>query len=110
MAAWIFMDYQVTVEQIQKATCKYFNVTLGNLKSKRRSTDIDFPRQVAMYLCRRHTSLPFSSIGFKFGGREHSTVLHALKIIEKKISQDPRILASIVNLEMSLHAQKASIT
>ena len=110
MATWIFMDHEVTVEQIPKATCKYFNVTLGSLKSKRRSTDIVFPRQVAMYLCRRHTSLPFSSIGFKFGGREHSTVLHALKIIEKKISQDPRILARILNLEMSLHAQKASIT
>jgi len=104
------MNQEVTVEQIQKATCKYFNVTLGDLKSKRRSTDIVFPRQAAMYLCRKHTSLPFSSIGFKFGGREHSTVLHALKIVEKKISQDPRILASILNLEMSLHAPKASIT
>ena len=100
------MDHEVTVEQIQKATCKHFHVTVGELKSKRRSRHIVFPRQVAMYLCRKHTSLPFSSIGFKFGGREHSTVLHALKIIERKISQDPRAVASILNLEMSIHAQK----
>ncbi len=101
------MDYEVTIEQIQKATCKYFNVTLGDLKSKRRSTDIVFPRQVAMYLCRRHTSLPFSSIGFKFGGREHSTVLHALKNIEKKIKQDPRVLMSIVTLEEHVKQESA---
>ena len=101
------MDKDVTVEQIQKATCKYFKVTLGDLKSKRRSTDIVFPRQLAMYLCRKHTSVPYSLIGMKFGGREHSTVVHALKKSEKKVKQDPRVLMSLVTLEEHVKQESA---
>ncbi len=102
------MDKDVTVEQIQKATCKHFQVTLGELKSKRRSRHIVFPRQLAMYLCRKHTSDPYSLIGMKFGGSEHSTVVHALKNIEKKIKQDPRVLMSIVTLEEHVMKESAA--
>jgi len=102
------MDKKVTVEQIQKAACKHFHVTLGDMKSKKRSSNIALPRQLAMYLCRRHTTAPYSLIGFKFGGREHSTVVHALKSIEKKIRQDSGILMSLVRLEEDVQRESAS--
>ena len=96
------MREDVTVEEIQKALCKHFNVNLGDLKSKRRSKNITLPRHIAMYLCRKHTSDPHALIGFKFGGRDHSTVVHATKSIEKKRTQDAQILASIISLEENL--------
>lgn len=100
------MGKEVTIEEIQKIICKHFNIGLGELKSKRRSRNIALPRHLAMYLCRKHTAAPSSFIGFKFGGRDHSTVLHALKNIKKKLKQDPWVLASILTLEKDLQAGK----
>ena len=98
------MRREITVEEIQKAICKHFNVKVGELKSKRRSKDIVLPRQVAMYLCRKYTAEPYSFIGFKFGRREHSTVLYALKSINKKLAKDPGLLMRILTLETNLRA------
>ncbi len=96
------MEREFTVEEIQRLICKHFNVNLGDLKSKRRLKNIILPRHIAMYLCRKHTSMPSAFIGFKFGGRDHSTVVHALKSLRRKIDQDPWILASILALEKDL--------
>ncbi len=96
------MEKEITVEEIQRMICKQFKVNLGDLKSKTRLKKIILPRHIAMYLCRKHTSMPSAFIGFKFGGRDHSTVLHALKSLEKKLRQDPWILASILALEKDL--------
>jgi chromosomal replication initiator protein len=96
------MDREVTIENIQKAICDHFNVKLGELKSKRRTRNIALPRQVAMYLCRKCTSTSFPTIGYKFGGRDHSTVIHASKSIEKKIKEDPQMQATIEKLEKTL--------
>ena len=96
------MEKEITVEDIQRVICKQFNVNLGDLKSKRRLKKITLPRHIAMYLCRKHTSMPAAFIGFKFGGRDHSTVVHALKSLRRKIDQDPWILASILALEKDL--------
>jgi chromosomal replication initiator protein len=98
------MDREVTIENIQKAICDHFNVKLGELKSKRRTRNIALPRQVAMYLCRKCTSTSFPTIGYKFGGRDHSTVIHASKSIEKKIKEDPHMQATIEKLEKTLKA------
>jgi chromosomal replication initiator protein len=65
---------EVTVENIQKTICDYFNIKIGDLKAKRRTQNIALPRQVAMYLCRKYTETSFPAIGDKFGGRDHSTV------------------------------------
>ncbi len=93
---------EVTIENIQKIICEHFNLKLGELKSKRRTRNIALPRQMAMYLCRKHTSTSFPTIGDKFGGRDHSTVIHASKTIEEKIKQDPYVQATIDTLTKSL--------
>jgi chromosomal replication initiator protein len=97
---------EVTIENIQKTICDYFNIKLGDLKAKRRTKNIAVPRQVAMYLCRKHTSTSFPIIGYKFGGRDHSTVIHASKTIEKKIKEDPYIQATVEKLEKNLNVKK----
>jgi chromosomal replication initiator protein len=93
---------EVTVENIQKTICDHFNLRLGDLKSKRRTRNITLPRQVAMYLCRQYTSTSFPVIGSKFGGRDHSTVIHASKSIEEKIKKDPYIQATVEKLAKTL--------
>jgi len=95
---------EITIENIQKMICEHFNVKLGELKSKRRTRNIALPRQLAMYLCRQFTSTSFPVIGSKFGGRDHSTVIHASKSIEEKIKNDPYIQATIEKLARTLKA------
>ena len=97
---------EVTIENIQKTICEHFNIKMGDLKAKRRTRDIALPRQVAMYLCRKYTPTSFPAIGFKFGGRDHSTVIHASKTIEQKIKLDPYMQATIEKLEKNLNVKK----
>jgi chromosomal replication initiator protein len=97
---------EITVENIQKTICEYFNVKLGDLKAKRRTQNIALPRQVAMYLCRKYTETSFPAIGDKFGGRDHSTVIHASKTIARKIKEDPHMQTTIEKLERNLNIRK----
>ena len=97
---------EVTVESIQKTICDYYNIKLGDLKAKRRTKNIALPRQVAMYLCRKYTETSFPAIGFKFGGRDHSTVIHASRTIEKKMKEDPYMQNTIEKLERNLNIRK----
>lgn len=97
---------EITVEGIQKTICEYFNLKLGDLKAKRRTQNIAFPRQVAMYLCRKHTETSFPAIGNKFGGRDHSTVIHASRTIERRIKEDPNMQTTIEKLERNLNVKK----
>jgi chromosomal replication initiator protein len=97
---------EITVENIQKTICDYFNLKIGDLKAKRRTQNIALPRQVAMYLCRKHTETSFPAIGDKFGGRDHSTVIHASRTIERKIKEDPHMQTTIEKLERNLHIRK----
>jgi chromosomal replication initiator protein len=97
---------EITVENIQKTICDYFNIRIGDLKAKRRTQNIALPRQVAMYLCRKHTETSFPGIGDKFGGRDHSTVIHASKTIERKIKEDPHMQKTIEKLERNLNIRK----
>src|ERR1043165_2562470 len=97
---------EVTVESIQKTICDYFNVRIADLKAKRRTQNIALPRQVAMYLCRKYTETSFPAIGDKFGGRDHSTVIHASKTIERKIKEDPHMQTTIEKLERNLNIRK----
>jgi len=97
---------EVTVESIQKTICDYYNIKLGDLKAKRRTKDIVVPRQVAMYLSRKYTSTSFPAIGSKFGGRDHSTVIHATKTIEKKIKEDAQMQNTVEKLEKNLNLKR----
>lgn len=99
-------EREITIEGIQKTICEYFNIKMGDLKAKRRTQNIALPRQVAMYLCRKHTETSFPAIGDKFGGRDHSTVIHASKTIERKIKEDPHMLTTIEKLERNLNLKK----
>jgi chromosomal replication initiator protein len=78
----------ITIEQIQTAVCETFRVSLSDLKGDKRSHDIVFPRQVAMYLARELTDVSLPKIGAKFGGRDHSTVIHAKDKISKLLTVD----------------------
>ncbi len=93
---------EVTVENIQRTICDYFNLKIADLKAKQRTKNIALPRQVAMYLCRKHTSTSFPAIGYKFGGRDHSTVIHATKVIEKRIKEDSNMQTTIEKIERTL--------
>jgi chromosomal replication initiator protein len=97
---------EITVESIQKTICDFYNLKLGDLKAKRRTKNIALPRQVAMYLCRKYTETSFPAIGDKFGGRDHSTVIHASKTIEKRIKEDPYMQNTIERLERNLNLHK----
>jgi len=78
----------ISVEYIQETVGKYFNISIENLKGSNRSNDIAFPRQIGMYLCRILTNISFPKIGDNFGKRDHTTVMHAFKKIEKEIKEN----------------------
>jgi chromosomal replication initiator protein len=78
----------VSVEAIQKHVAGYYHLKVSELKSRNNSKHISFPRQVAMYLCKRLTSTSLPSIGAQFGGKHHSTVIHAIRKIERLREKD----------------------
>ena len=84
------------ISNIQKAVADYYNLTIDVLKGKKRSANIAYPRQVAMYLCRMLTDESFPTIGFEFGGRDHSTVIHACDKIEEDLKNNEN-LKNIIN-------------
>lgn len=79
----------ISIEYIQEVVCNYFNITMKDLKSSQRSNNITFPRQIGMYLCRILTNESFPKVGEAFGKRDHTTVMHAFKKIEKDIKEYP---------------------
>jgi chromosomal replication initiator protein len=95
-------DSTITIESIQKAICEFFHLRPADLRSKKRSRSVAVPRQVAMYLCRRHTQASFPVIGDRFGGRDHSTVIHAMHVVDERMKQDPTFRATIERLERML--------
>jgi chromosomal replication initiator protein len=78
----------LTIEYVQKTVCEYFGLKLQDIKAKKRTRDIAFPRQVAMYLCKHLTDSSLSEIGKNFGGKDHSTVIHACKLIQERRNND----------------------
>jgi chromosomal replication initiator protein len=82
------VNHQITVENIQKTVADYFRIKVGDLFSKKRSRPIVRPRQVAMWLAKNLTSQSYPSIGEAFGGRDHTTVLHAVRTIDTLREKD----------------------
>jgi len=89
---------KITIESIQKEVCNYFKLPLSELISKKRNKHIAFPRQVAMYLCRKFTDASYPQIGQQFGGRDHTTVMYANDKVEKDIINDPDLSIAINEL------------
>jgi chromosomal replication initiator protein len=86
----------ITVENIQKIVANNYNIKVSDLKSSKKSKIYALPRQIAMYLCRTMTKASFPEIGTKFGGKDHSTVIHAFRQIEKRAAED-RDLKSVID-------------
>lgn len=94
----------VSAEQVVKTVADRFQLKVADLKSKRRTRTIVFPRQLAMYLCRTLTDSSFPEIGRQFGGKDHSTVIHAVKQINERIRQDPQLKATVDTLIKAIRA------
>ncbi len=88
-------DKIITNELVQKVVAEAFGVKISDLKSKRRTKAVVLPRQVAMYLCRTMAGSSLPETGAFFGGKDHSTVIHACKVIEEKKEKDPELKAKI---------------
>ena len=95
------------IETIQRMVSDCFHIRLADLKSKRRTQRVAFCRQVAMYLCRKVTGKSFPSIGDQFG-RDHSTVIHAFNLIERRVNNDSAFRFSIEKIERGLKNAPAS--
>ena len=91
------------VSKIQKIVADYFKISIDDLKSKKRNATIAFPRQIAMYLCRKHTDESFPKIGIEFGGKDHSTVMFSCEKIEQEIKKDKTLADAIDKLEKEIH-------
>ena len=93
---------RVTIDQIQKKVAEHFDVRIADMTGKRRTASIAFPRQVAMYLARRHTKASLHEIGETFGGRDHGTVLHACKTVAVRMKKEDQVRQAIVRLDTQL--------
>jgi hypothetical protein len=88
-----------TIKEIRKCVSKHFNVSMNDLESSRRIAKIVLPRQIGFYLARRLTTQSLPEIGRRFGGKDHTTVLHGSRVIERKISEDPKLAETVAALE-----------
>ncbi|TMK74475.1 MAG: chromosomal replication initiator protein DnaA [Actinobacteria bacterium] len=88
----------ITIEQVQRKVCDLFAVKPSDLKAKTRTKTIAFPRQVAMYLARKLTHASLAEIGRAFGGKDHTTVLHAVDKITTLLEEDPKLRKTIDTL------------
>lgn len=90
---------EIGAEDIKKIVCSFYGVTKQQLNSKIRTQKIAMPRQIAMYLIRKHLDLPYKEIGGYFGKRDHSTVINACERVQKNIEKNPDYLKAIQQLE-----------
>lgn len=89
---------QITLETVQSCVCSFFKLKMDELLAKKRTRNVAFPRQIAMYLCREMTEASLPRIGEVFGGRDHTTVLHAHDKISKERSEDAKLNSTINEL------------
>jgi len=87
-----------TILEIQSAVCRRFHIPLLEMRSARRSHDVARPRQIAMFLSKQLTPHSLPSIGQRFGGRDHTTVIHAVRRIKELCASDREIMQHVVEL------------
>lgn len=90
---------QNDIAKIQKTVAEFFQISTEDIRSKKRSSNIAFPRQIAMYLCRNLTNESFPKIGMEFGGKDHSTVMHSVEKIEAEIKNNKDLAGIVEKLE-----------
>ena len=94
----------LSIDDIKKAVAMHFHLKVSDMISKRRTKNLSFPRHIAMYLCRKHTTSSYPEIGANFGGRDHSSVIHAASVVSTKIAADGAVKELVAALEKKLLA------
>jgi len=92
----------LTIESIQREVASYFDIKLNDIKGPKRHRAVAHPRMIAMYLARKLTNMSFPEIGSRFGGKDHSTVISAVRKIEKLCVEDPTVRSVVGTLESHL--------
>nr|WP_321162948.1 chromosomal replication initiator protein DnaA [Micavibrio aeruginosavorus] len=95
-------DRRITIDEIQRKVAEHYNIRLPDMHSARRARNVARPRQVAMYLAKQLTSRSLPEIGRKFGGRDHTTVMHAVRKIEELMVEDAQIAQDVDVIRRSL--------
>ncbi|MEK7800822.1 MAG: helix-turn-helix domain-containing protein, partial [Pseudomonadota bacterium] len=95
-------DRRITIDEIQRQVAEHFGVRLADMHSARRARAVARPRQVAMYLAKQLTARSLPEIGRKFGGRDHTTVMHAVKKVEELIAEDASFSQDVETLRRML--------
>jgi chromosomal replication initiator protein len=95
-------DRRVTIDEIQRKVAEHFNMRVADMHSERRARAVARPRQVAMFLAKTLTQRSLPEIGKKFGGRDHTTVLHAVKRVEELMANDQGFAEDIELLRRTL--------
>ncbi len=95
---------KVSIEAIQNRVAAHYGVRVAEMFSPRRARNIARPRQVAMYLAKNLTSLSYPEIGRQFGGRDHTTVMHAVRTVESLVNNDPAVSEDVQLLKSLLSA------
>lgn len=95
-------ERRITVDEIQKTVAEHFNMKQADLLSERRTRAVARPRQIAMWLCKQHTTRSYPDIGRRFGGRDHTTVLHGVRKIEELMPLDDQIARDVEALTRKL--------
>ncbi len=93
---------KVTIEEIQRLIAEEFDIRVCDLTGRRRTANVAHPRQLAMYLARKHTDITLQDIGAAFGGRDHGTVIHAARTIEQKLANNATLEAVVKRVSAAL--------
>ena len=96
----------VTTDIIQRVVADYFNLSYNDLRGKKRTKTIALPRQIAMYITRELTEYSTTEVGEEFGGRDHTTVMHACQRVEARMKIDPTLEITIQNLVRKIKEYK----
>jgi chromosomal replication initiator protein len=100
-------NHKISILTIQRVVAEHFNLKPSLMRAKKRSKEIAYPRQVAMYLARELTDLSLPSIGEEFGGRDHTTVLHAYEKVKSDLKSNPQLAGEISGLIEKIRSEKS---
>jgi chromosomal replication initiator protein len=95
-------DRRLTIDEIQRKVAEHYNIRLSDMLSPRRARAIARPRQIAMYLCKELTDKSLPDIGRKFGGRDHTTIMHGIKRVAQLSDEDASLREDVSVLRRSL--------
>jgi len=100
------IESDISIDYIQKLVAEHYGLTVENLKDKTRKKEIVMARQVAMSLAKEYTDMSLKSIGYQFGGRDHSTVIHAIQSVDNQMEVDKRFSHNVEELKKKLKLKK----